>query len=100
MSKPSKKRRTDDVLSSLREYAESRTLDLSVFNHLHCRLTDGYSSLDIWPTTGRYFVWKTDYSALGGKGVVERSGERGILPIGAALISTFLDSLFFAADTL
>lgn len=91
-------RRPDNVLASLKTYANSRSLDLIEFTDIHTRLTDsGFTTVDVWPSTGSYYVLQTDYNEQGGN-IVERGGEKGKLPIGQSNIWKYLDKLFYAVD--
>lgn len=93
-----KRRRNDNVLQTLNAYSDSRTIDVIQFSELHCRMTDDFTSIDFWPTTGRYWIMKTNYFEQGGKGVNERGSEKGELPHGKDSIFQFLDELFFAIE--
>lgn len=92
-----RKRRTDKLAQHVHDYSLSRTMELVEFSNIHFRLTDEYTSMDIWPTTGRYYVTKTDYVGQGAK-IIERGGEKGVLPLGEDLVFGYLDKIFFAAD--
>jgi hypothetical protein len=52
----------------------------------------GYTVIDIW-TTGRYFIMTTDYRSMLDKEEVERTGEKGMLPIN--ILEKFLDKVFY-----
>jgi hypothetical protein len=93
-----KKRRNDNLRATIEEYAESRTFDLKEFSGIHMRLTDsGFTSMDIWPTTGRYYITMTNYIDQTDKSIVERGGEKGLLPFGDEIYK-YLDRIFFAAE--
>lgn len=93
-----RKHRTDNVMVVLKGYAKSRTIGLLTFSDIHTRLTDDYTVVDIWPTTGKYWVGKTSYHEMTDKRIQERGGEKGTIPVGADAIYDYLDKLFFAAD--
>lgn len=93
-----RKHRQDNLLNVLKDYSNSRTIDLKMFSDIHCRLTDDFTILDVWPTTGKYFVLKTSYFEMGGKGVVEKGGEKGLVPFGKDRIFDYLDNIFFAVE--
>lgn len=88
--------RTDDVSNTIQLYAEARYLELLRFTNIHFRLIDdGFTTVDIWPTTGRYWVSQTEYNAQGGN-ITERAGEKGVLPEGKEAIYDYFDKLFYA----
>lgn len=93
-----RKHRADNVMESLKGYAASRTIELLAFSDIHTRLTDEYTVVDIWPTTGKYWVSKTSYHEMTDKRIQERGGEKGVIPVGTDAIYNYLDKLFFAAD--
>lgn len=88
-------KRRDDILGAIRGWSDSRTVELLEFSPIHKRLTDDFTSLDIWPTTGRYWVGQTNYNKQTEKRIVERGGEKGTLPA-AHKLGDWLDDLFFA----
>ena len=92
------RKRFDSLIQTLRDYAESRTLELTEFTDIHTRLTDGYTVMDIWPTTGRYYILSTNYADMTTKPIVERGGEKGFVPLGKNKIFDWLDIVFFAPD--
>lgn len=93
-----RRHRGDDVSGTLHGWSDTRTIELLEFSPIHRRLTDGFTSIDIWPTTGRYWVGQTEYYKMTDKHIVERGGEKGELPMGDEAIIAFLDKLFFAVD--
>lgn len=87
--------RSDNLTRTIWEYADKRTLELTPFSGIHYRLSDsGYTMLDIWPTTGRYYILSTDYAELGLR-EIERGGEKGFLPFETEVIYKFLDAIFY-----
>lgn len=93
-----RKRRNDGLADIIRQYAGSCTLDLIEFTDIHFRLTDDYTVMDIWPTTGKYYISKTSYFQQTTKRITERAGEKGTIPFGTTEINTFLDGIYFAAE--
>lgn len=93
-----RKHRKDDVPASLKRWSDTRTIEMLEFSPIHRRLTGGFTSVDIWPTTGRYWVGQTEYHKMTDEKIIERGGEKGELPVGNEAILEFLDKLFFAAD--
>lgn len=79
-------------------YCEEMLLDYHRFSLYHMRVTDGgYTMLDVW-STGRYYIHNTSYLELGGKGIRERGGEKGMVEVtDKEKLFTWLDGLFFAA---
>ena len=89
MSKP--KNHIPGFIDKMNAYAEKRMLDLAQYSPYHLRLSDGgYTVIDIW-TTGRYYVLTTDYLEMAGGGV-ERSGEKGQLPL---TFEDYLNDIFY-----
>lgn len=88
-----KKKHIAGIDTKLSTYATSRHLDFATYSPYHRRLMDGgYTVIDIW-TTGRYYILTTDYLEMTGISMVERSGEKGMLPIES--LEQFLDGIFF-----
>lgn len=95
-----KRKRGDDLRKVLARYAESRTLELLVYNEgLHLRLVDeSFTTVDVWPSTGKYWVLNTNYFKQTDKKVAERGDEKGFLPFGEDKIFDYLDQIIYAAD--
>lgn len=93
-----RKHRTDGLAKIIRSYSKSRTVELLEFSDIHKRLTDEYTVIDIWPTTGKYWISATSYHLMTDKKIVERGGEKGQMPFGEDKIYDWLDKLFFAPD--
>lgn len=83
----------------LEEYTNERSLDFERYSDFHMRLMDGgFTTLDVW-TTGRYYVLHTDYSAQDNQSVIERGGEKGMVPLDSGVdLYDWLDKLFYAVD--
>lgn len=84
----------------LESYCAGRTLDFQRYSEFHLRLMDGgYTVLDVW-TTGRYYILTTDYlSLLGAHTMIERAGEKGVIPTqNEADLFAWLDTLFFPTE--
>lgn len=78
----------------LEEYAASRTFDLHQYSEYHIRIMDGgLTCIDIW-TTGKYWIKETNYNGV----LVERQGEKGMIPLKKKPLFQFLDKIFFAID--
>lgn len=90
-------RRTDNLQSVLDKYAKSRGLELFSYNNdIHFRIIDpAFTTIDLWPTTGRYWIMDTNYNT---PGIPERTDEKGFLPYGEQGTFEFLDKLFYAKD--
>lgn len=86
----------------LEKYAESRSIELMKYNQdLHLRLTDGFTCLDVWPSTGKYYVKDTSYhEQLEGTGLslVEKAGQKGYISSYDDKAIEFLDGLFYATE--
>ncbi len=93
-----RKHRDDNLAEIIRGYTSSRTIELQEFTDIHKRLTDGYTVIDIWPTTGKYWVSQTTYYQMTNAVIRERGGEKGSIPLGEDAIYKWLDELFFAPD--
>lgn len=83
-------------MRNVRDYCASRTLDLFEFdNGRHMRVNDGNLTIvDIWPSTGKYWVKETNYEGA----AIERGGETGFIPVAKEAVFEHLDEIFFAAD--
>lgn len=89
---------TTKLVRKLEAYAISRSLEFDQYSPWHMRLMDGgYVTVDVW-TTRKYYVKQTDYHKLTKQLIVERAGEKGMVP--KLNLYKFLDKLFFAADML
>lgn len=92
------RKNTDNV----KAYADSRTIELMEYNDgIHLRLTDGFTTIDIWPSTGKYWVKETNYyRQLEGTGhsLVERGGEKDYLSAYTERAHKTLDSIFYATE--
>lgn len=86
----------------LRKYTDDRMLELIEFNEgKHFRIIDQVTAtIDIWPTTGSYYVQTTNYVDIAPGKISERGGEKGKLPFSHKKAEKFLDKLFYAADML
>lgn len=95
-----KRRRSDNLRKILTGYAESRTLELFIYNDgLHLRLVDeAFTTIDFWPSTGKYWILNTNYVKQTKNRVAERGNEKGYLPLGEDKVFEYLDQIFYAAD--
>jgi hypothetical protein len=85
------------LMKLLRDYSWENNIKFYNFNNgVHVRLAARTATLDIWPTTGHYYVLATDF-VIYDLGIIERQGEKGTIPSNDQLF-TFLDKLFFAGD--
>lgn len=86
----------------LDSYAESRMIELAKYNDdLHYRLSDGFTCLDVWPSTGKFYVKETNYvKQLEGTGrkMVERGGQKGYISSYEDQAIDLLDKLFYATE--
>lgn len=93
-----KKPHYPELISILKAYCDSRTLDFHQYSAFHMRIMDGgYTVLDIW-TTGRYYILTTDYLEMIGPGITERGNEKGDLLFfvdDKDLFRDWLDGVFF-----
>lgn len=86
-----------DLAASLKWYANSRTLDFHQYSPYHMRIIDAdYTILDCW-TSNKYWIMKTSYCEQSNNSVVERGGEKGILPLKYKKLEKLLDGIFYAA---
>lgn len=87
-------RRKDNLARIVWEWADKRSLEHIPFSGIHYRFSDGgYVTMDVWPSTGSYYIRQTDYVGMG-VGAIEREGEKGKLPFGKE-IEPFLDKIFY-----
>jgi len=76
------------------EYAKSRTFELHQYSEWHYRIIDsGVTCVDIW-STGKYWIKETNYNGV----LVERQGEKGMIPFKKKPLFKFLDGIFYAID--
>ena len=82
----------------LKKYANTQGfIFLQYNNKLHVRISSPNVNLDVWPSTGKYYIQSTNFAYTG---VIERQGEKGYLPASEDQLTDFLDKLFFAVDFL
>lgn len=86
----------------LKKYADSRTLELFEYNDgIHTRITDGFTTIDIWPSTGKYWVKETNYyRQLEGTGLslVEKAGQKGYVSSYEEKAFDLLDNIIYATE--
>lgn len=86
----------------VQKYAKQRVLDLEdVYGTGAClRLSDGgFTTVDVMPWSGRYFVRETNYGQLAPElNLTEREGESDSLPGYYDEIEAWLDKIFYAVD--
>lgn len=93
-----KQQHRKELPEQLKNYCDARSIDFHRYSEYHMRLMDGgFIVLDVW-TTGKYFVLQTDYYKLTKTPIIERGGEKGMLPSYGDGFIKWLDDLFFAAD--
>lgn len=80
----------EDFLPS---YTAPRGLEYKQYSAYHFRIFDSAATVDVW-TTGKYYVLGTDY----GNGIVERGGEKGVLPASEKAATKCLDSIIYAVE--
>ena len=86
--------READVM--VQRYAKHNDLEYERFSEYHTKMSSPNVVISMWTGSNRYYIEKTDYRKI--KGVVERQGEKGRLPIGRDEMDKFFGLLFFAAD--
>jgi hypothetical protein len=78
----------DLYLEMLEGFASEYGVEFTQFTSMHLRMEGMTTTMDCWPTTGRYWVKQ---SGLGEGG---RMGEKGFLPGAYLELHTFLSELF------
>lgn len=86
----------------LKKYSDSRTLEHFEYGDgIHQRLTDSFTCIDIWPSTGKYWVKETNYyKQLEGTGLslVEKGGQKGYVSSDKNKAFNLLDGIFYATE--
>lgn len=81
----------------LEEYAAANNLYYAKYSEYHMRLIqDDLVCFDAW-TTAKYYIVNTEY-VLYGADIVERAGEKGLLPTDQKKLKLFLDRVFYPVD--
>ena len=82
--------------AQVQKYVKRNDVEFERFSEYHTKLSSPNVVLSLWTGSNRYYIEKTDYRKV--KGVIERQGETGRLPVSENELHKFFDVLFFAAD--
>lgn len=89
-NKALKRSNLEHFAPALEGFAGEYDIELQVFGQgIHWRLTGGFAVLDIWPTTGKYWIKEVPF----GKGF-STDDRSGVLPYNYLELDKFLRGLF------